>query len=114
MGFRRLIRDLNDCLADYARLPANARPDEQGVAVVPQLHDLGEIGAEGLRHEPRGFGQDFIQVLGPEGKLPEAGQNGLLVKKLPLVVVFHQGISFDESYFPTLRGTRCSNWSVHE
>src|SRR6185312_15017004 len=54
------------------------------LAVLLQLHDLGEVGAEGFRHEAAGFREDLVQVVGPERELPEPRQNRLLAKQLPI------------------------------
>jgi len=90
MAFRGLVRGPGGRLADHARLPTNARADQQGLAVLLQLHDLGEVGAEGFSDEAASFGQDLVQVVGPEGEFSEPGQNGLLAEQLPVVVFFAQ------------------------
>ena len=85
IAFRGVVRSLGARLADHARLPAHARADEQGLAVLLQLHDLGEVGAEGLPNEAAGLGQDPVQVVGGERQFPEPGQNRLLPEQLPVV-----------------------------
>ncbi|MBL6080821.1 hypothetical protein JMJ56_22660 [Belnapia sp. T18] len=84
MGLRCHVRRLDGCLADHARLPAHARANEQDLAVLLQLHDLGEVGAKRFPNKAAGFSQDLVEVVGPEGHIPESGQNGLLPKQLLL------------------------------
>ena len=56
------------------------------LAVLLQLHDLGQLGAERVPYEAAGLGQDLVQVVGFEGEFAEPGECGLLSKQL--VVAF--------------------------
>jgi hypothetical protein len=45
-----------------------------------KFHDLGEVGAQGLRHEAAGFGQYLVQIVRPECKFSKLGPDCLLPK----------------------------------
>ena len=59
-----------------------------------QLHDLGEIGPQRIPDQTASLGQDLVQAIGPQCKLPEFGQDSLLPQRHPavgLVYIVHRG-----------------------
>src|SRR3954470_16761903 len=90
MAFQGPVRSLAARRADDARLPAHAGAHQEGLAVVLQLHDLGEVGAERLAHKAAGFGQDLVQVIRSEDEFTKPGQGYLLPKQVRSVTLLRR------------------------
>ena len=88
VALRVAVRGLERHLAHHAGRPADTRAHPQGGPVRLQLHDLGEIGAQGIADQAAGLGQHPVQTVGPQRKLPEPCQSGLLPQQRRVVAFF--------------------------
>lgn len=86
MTLRGVFRGHGDRFTDDARLPTHACPHQKCLVVLLQFHDLGQISAESLSDEAAGFGQNCVQIIGPEGEFAELCQSGLLPQQLGSLV----------------------------
>jgi hypothetical protein len=93
MPLRGIESGLNRDTTHHAGFPANPRANQQMFPIRLQLHDLRQVGLQGLSDQPTGLLKDFIEVMGFEGKRAKGCEDTLLLQQGSLgstKVIFHE------------------------